>query len=80
MTDHLTPAARFAHQRMLDAFDRLMRGLLEAEGEAMATKLRAEGMGAHEAAQGAQRHVERLLSVLTAERAALEAEAVARRH
>ena len=35
MTDHLTPAARFAHQRMLDAFDRLMRGVLAAERAAL---------------------------------------------
>jgi hypothetical protein len=76
----LPPAARAAHDRMLDAFDRLMNGILAREGPAMDAKLRAEGKTPLEAAQGAQDHVNRVLIEMQRERARLEAEAVAHLH
>lgn len=80
MTDHLPPAARAAHDAMLDAFDHFMNGMLRAEPSAMEVKLRGEGKTPHEAAEGASEHVNRLLLEMTRERARLEAEAVRERH
>lgn len=78
--DHLSPAARAAHDRMLDAFDALFQGILAREGQAMDAKLRAEGKTATEAAQGAQEHIQRIKDIMLQERARLEAEAVANLH
>ena len=78
--DHLPPAARTAHRRMLDAFDRFASGLLEAERAAMARHLTEAGMTPERAAQGAQAHAERIRAAMAAERARLEAEAAAQLH
>ena len=80
MTDHLPPAARAAHDRMLDAFDAFLRGLLDKEREAMTLHLQETGMTPERAAQGAQAHVARIEAVMLQERARLEAEAVAHLH
>jgi len=80
MTDHLPPAARAAHDRMLDAFDRFMEGTLEREREAMTRHLQDTGPTPERAAQGAQAHVQHIAAVLAEERARLEAEAVAHLH
>lgn len=78
MTDHLPPYARAAHTRMMDAFDRLTDSVLRREGPAAEAKARAEGKSATEAAQAAQEHVNRLLIMMTRERARLEAEGARR--
>jgi len=78
--DHLPPAARAAHGRMLDAFDAFMQGVLERERRAMVAHLQESGMTPERAAQGAQTHVQRIAAVLAEERARLEAEAVAHLH
>jgi len=80
MSDHLPPAARAAHDKMLDAFDALFQGILKREAQAMDAKLRAEGKTATEAAQGAQEHVQGIKDMMQQERARLEAEAVAHLH
>ena len=77
--DHLPPAAREAHSRMLDAFDAMMMGAIRRAGEATEARLRAEGKTPAEAAQSAQEHVNGLLVQMQRERARLEAEA-ARMH
>jgi hypothetical protein len=74
MTDHLPPDAREAHNRMLEAWDALTESVLRREGPAAEAKARAEGKAAHEAAQAAQDHVNRLLIEMTRARARLEAE------
>lgn len=78
MTDHLPPAARVAHCKMLEAFDTLFQGILAREAQALEAKLRADGMTPERAAQGAQEHVQRIKDMMHQERARLEAEAVAR--
>ncbi|MGY6696093.1 MAG: hypothetical protein ACXIUW_08730 [Roseinatronobacter sp.] len=78
--DHLPPAARAAHDRMLDAFDAFMSRLLDKERAAMALHLQETGMTPDRAAQGAQAHVERIKAVMLQERARLEAEAAAHLH
>ena len=78
--DHLPPAARAAHDRMLDAFDSFASGVLDKEREAMTLHLQETGMTPERAAQGAQAHVERIEAVMLQERARLEAEAVAHLH
>ncbi len=78
--DHLPPAARAAHSRMLEAFDSFMRGLLDAESKAMALHLQESGWTPERAAQGAQAHVARIKAKMAEERARLEAEAVAHLH
>ena len=80
MTDHLPPAARAAHARMLDAFDAFTESTLERERRAMRDNLTESGMTPERAAQGAQAHVARIAAVLASERARLEAEAVAHLH
>lgn len=72
--DHLPAYAREAHDRMLDAFDRLTDSVLQREGPAAEAKARAEGKSATEAAQAAQDHVNRLLIEMQRARARLEAE------
>ena len=78
--DHLPPAARAAHTRMLDAFDAFLRGLLDKEHEAMTLHLQETGMTPERAAQGAQARVESIKTLMAQERARLEAEAVAHLH
>ena len=78
--DHLPPAARAAHSKMLAAFDALFLGILKREAQAIDAALRAEGKTATEAAQGAQAHVESIKTLMAQERARLEAEAVAHLH
>ena len=80
MSDHLPPAARAAHDKMMDAFDALFQGILKREAQAMDAKLRAEGMTPERAAQGAQAHVESIKTLMAQERARLEAEGVAHLH
>lgn len=78
MTDHLPTDAREAHNRMLEAWDRLTDGLVKREGPAMEAKALSEGKTPHEAAQAAQDHVNRLLIEMNRERARLEAEGARR--
>lgn len=78
--DHLPPAARAAHDAMLEAWDALMQGILQREGPAMDAKMRAEGKTPAEAAEAAQEHVARIEAAMQRERARLEAEAVAHLH
>ena len=78
--DHLPAFAREAHNRMLDAFDNFMNGILKREGPAMDAKARSEGATPEQAAQAAQEHVARLMVEMQRERARLEAEAVRERH
>ena len=74
MTDPLPAYARAAHEKMLDAFDRLTDSVLQREGPAAEAKARAAGKTPHEAAQAAQDHVNRLLIEMQHARARLEAE------
>ncbi|MBC7155628.1 MAG: hypothetical protein H5U19_13670 [Rhodobacteraceae bacterium] len=78
MNDHLPAFARAAHDKMLDAFDAMMRPAVKRAGEATEAKARAEGKTPHEAAQAAQDHVNRLLIEMQRERARLEAEGARR--
>ena len=72
--DHLPPAVRAAHDKVMTAFDDLMRDTIRRAGEATEAKARAEGKTPHEAAQAAQARVNRLLIEMQRERAKLEAE------
>lgn len=74
MSDHLPAFAREAHDRMLDAFDAMMQGAIRRAGEATEAKARAEGKTPHEAAQAAERHVNKLMVEMQRARARLEAE------
>lgn len=78
MKDHLPPAARAAHDRMLDAWDALTDSIVKREGPAMEAKARREGKTPAEAAQAAQEHVNALLVKMNRERARLEAEGARR--
>ena len=78
MTDHLSPAVRAAHDRVLHAFDNLMRDTIRRASETTEAKARAEGKTPHEAAQAAQARVNWLLIEMQRERAKLEAEGARR--
>ena len=78
--DHLTADVRAAHGRMLDAYDRLMSGVLRREGPAMIAQLRRDGMTDTEAAAGALAHVARLTVAIQVARARHEAMAAPHRH
>jgi hypothetical protein len=78
MTDHLPAFAREAHDRMLDAFDRLTDSVLQREGPAAEAKARREGATPHEATEAAERHVNKLLIEMQRARARLEAEGARR--
>lgn len=78
--DPLPPAARAAHNRMLDAFDNFVSGVLTNERAAMERHLQETGMTPERAARGAQAHIDRVTEVMQQERARLEAEAVTHLH
>lgn len=79
MTDNpLRDIAAAAHDRTLERFDRLIDGVLQAEGPAMEARMREEGKTPHEAALIAAEHVNRVMLELQRQRARLEAQAVER--